>query len=99
MTQFLEMERERRRGHLQGIGDRAHGSALRSGCDEMAKDVETGTLGKRGKGGKGSICFHVFMIMKTLYRCQAAESRVDETNDVLACHLASPLSVERLQTR
>ena len=65
MAQLFEVERERRRGDVQRIGNRADGGTFGSGFDEEPEDIETRALRQRSEGNESGIRFHVSMIMET----------------------------------
>jgi arsenite methyltransferase len=62
--QFLEVERQRRRGHPKTLGDLARGHAVRPLADQQAEHLEPRFLRKGGQAGEGLLRFHDLIIIE-----------------------------------
>lgn len=65
MGELLQMERERGRGDVQGLGDAPDGESCRARLHEQSEHGETRTLGEGGERDYSVCFFHVSMMMET----------------------------------
>nr|CUV24545.1 protein of unknown function [Ralstonia solanacearum]CUV35106.1 protein of unknown function [Ralstonia solanacearum] len=92
MHQFLEVERQRRAGHVELLGDGAGRQSRRAGHHQHPEDPQTQAVSKSGEGTNGISFLHISNILKLSGADKACEKLDGGASNRFRSSQAAPLS-------